>query len=195
MGMGESLGILRVGVQVDSGAQEEKGGSFLDEYEDLDDFESIENTYLTFSVGKEVYAVGIEHVTEIVGLQEMTRLPDVPDYVRGVMNLRGKIVPNLDLRRRFRMQCQAPDERSVTIVLDVDGQLAGWIVDQVHDVKEFPPEAVEAPPRGSPDSGGEALLKGIGRSTEGVCLLLNAEMLMREGNANLPELPLASSLS
>ena len=93
-------------------ASAEKAGdlSFSDE-------DNIEHMYLTFSVASEEYGVGISVVTEIVGMQRIMPVPDVPHYVKGVINLRGKVIPLMDMRVRFGLEEKAYDERTVVIVL------------------------------------------------------------------------------
>ena len=121
------------------------------ELEDDDDAwaedENLEDMYLTFSVAGEEYAVGVEYVTEIVGLQEIVQVPDVPDFVRGVINLRGRVVPVLDARLRFGLPPRDYDHRTVIVVLDVHGSPSGLVVDRVDDVAEIPPSMTDPPPQ------------------------------------------------
>jgi len=83
--------------------------------------ESIENMFLTFRVADEDYAVGIEYVTEIVGIQDFKKVPDVPAFIKGVINLRGKVIPIMDVRIRFGLPSQEYTERTCIIVLEVEG--------------------------------------------------------------------------
>ena len=92
---------------------------------------NIDDMYLTFAVAGEEYGVGIGYVTEIVGMQKVMEVPDLPAFIKGVINLRGKVIPVMDVRLRFSMDWKAYTERSVIIVLDVDGVPIGLAVDAV----------------------------------------------------------------
>ena len=92
----------------------------------LDDFDlyedddvNIEDTYLTFSIDSEEYAVCVSYVTEIVRLQKIIEVPDVPSYIKGVINLRGKVIPVMDIRSRFSLQAVEYSDRTVIIVLEL----------------------------------------------------------------------------
>ena len=95
--------------------------------------------YLTFALAEEEYGVGIAAVTEIVGMQRIMSVPDVPHYIKGVINLRGKVIPLMDVRLRFGMPERAYDERTVVIVMDVGDAPIGLIVDGVSEVLEILP--------------------------------------------------------
>ena len=99
---------------------------------------NIDDMYLTFALAGEEYGVGIGYVTEIVGMQGVMEVPDLPAFIKGVINLRGKVIPVMDVRLRFSMDWQPYTERSVIIVLDVDGVPIGLAVDAVSDVLENP---------------------------------------------------------
>ena len=86
---------------------------------------SIQDMYLTFQVADETYAVNIAGVTEIVGVQHVSEIPDVPAYIKGAMNLRGKVIPVMDQRLRFGLPERAYDERTTIIVLDLEGDADG----------------------------------------------------------------------
>src|ERR1700746_423360 len=100
-----------------------------------------------FQVGRETYGVPITSLHEIVRVPEITAVPDAPDYLEGVINLRGKIVSVMDLRKRFGVTQQAANKRKNRIlVVDHAGRLAGLIVDSASEVVKIPSEDVEAPP-------------------------------------------------
>ena len=119
--------------------------------------------YLTFRVGEEDYGISIQYVSEIVGLQKITPVPDVPPYVKGVINLRGKIIPVLDMRRRLGMPERSYDERTCIIVVNVEGDLLGLIVERVNEVTDIPQEQIEPSPS---EEGG--LVMGLGKVGEGI---------------------------
>jgi len=130
--------------------------------------------YLTFRVGEEDYGISIHYVSEIVGLQKITPVPDVPPYVKGVINLRGKIIPVLDMRLRLGMPERSYDERTCIIVVNVEGDLLGLIVDRVNEVTDIPQEQIEPPPS---EEGG--FVMGLGKVGEGVKILLDVHKILR----------------
>jgi len=107
--------------------------------------------YLTLQLGDEHYGVEILRVREIIGLLDITRLPEVPSFVRGVVNLRGKIIPVIDLRMRLGMPALTYDERTCVVVLDLKSEAesgfsqVGCIVDTVNEVRHIALEAIEPP--------------------------------------------------
>jgi purine-binding chemotaxis protein CheW len=129
--------------------------------------DSIENMYLAFVVEKETYAVNIGCVTEIVGMQRISEIPDVPNYVKGAMNLRGKVIAVMDQRLRFDLPARDYDDRTTIIVLDMEGVPTGLVVDQVTDVLTIPKEKIEPPPHWLHD-GKPGVIKGLGKLNDSV---------------------------
>ena len=108
--------------------------------------------YLTFGLGPESYGIPVLHIREIIRMPEVTAVPQMPPYVRGVLNLRGKIIPVIDLRRRFQLAHDSIDERTCVVVVQVTtatgGALQmGLVVDCVEEVVTVHPEEIEPPPR------------------------------------------------
>ena len=120
--------------------------SLDDELYDEDDEDAQKDKYLTFHLAKEDYAVEIRHVTEIIGIQRITEVPDMPDFVRGVINLRGKIIPVIDVRTRFKIEAKEYDDRTCIIVVNINDMSVGLVVDEVSEVASIPEEQVEPPP-------------------------------------------------
>lgn len=145
---------------------------------DDDEEDNIEEMYLTFEVGDEEYGVGIINVTEIVRLQKIIEVPDVARYVRGVINLRGKVIPVIDVRKRFSLPEVEYSNRTTIIVLEVDDVPTGLIVDRVNEVIEIPQEHVDAPPR--KHNGEEGVIQGMGKHGERVCILLDIDQLLSD---------------
>jgi len=148
--------------------------------------ESLENMFLTFKVADEDYAVGIEYVTEIVGIQDFKKVPDVPDFIKGVINLRGKVIPIMDVRIRFGLPPQEYTERTCIIVLEVDGVPTGIVVDEVSDVLEIPPENISSPPgwrRGDEKS----VILGLGKLEDMVCTILDVGKFLFEKEVRLTD--------
>ena len=135
--------------------------------------------YLTFSVGREEYGIEICYVTEIIGIQEITEVPELPDYLKGIINLRGKIIPVMDVRVRFRLKAQEYNDRTCIVVVDVGELPVGLIVDRVLEVLTIEDADIVPPPDGK--SGFQnRYVNNIGKTGKSVKLLLDCEKLIRE---------------
>ncbi len=152
-------------------------------YNQMEMLEAEEDTqqgkYLTFAIGEEEYGLDIGQVTEIIGIQPVTALPEMPGYVKGVVNLRGKVFPVIDMRLRFNKPQREYDERTCIIVVDIQGVTMGLIVDRVLEVIKLD-DADIAPPPDARTGILNRYLKGIGKSGEGVKLLIDAQTLFVE---------------
>ena len=146
--------------------------------------DNIDDMYLTFKVGEEDYGVVISVVTEIVGMQRIMGIPDVPAYIKGVINLRGKVIPLMDVRLRFNMPEREYDERTVVIVLDVGDAPMGLIVDRVSEVLEIPASQIDRTNNG-PAGGGRSVVSGLGRIDERVAILLDENLLVSDSDVSL----------
>ncbi len=138
--------------------------------------------YLTFSLGNELYGIEIKHVTEIVGLQPITEVPELPDYIKGIMNLRGKIIPLMDVRLRFKKPFRDYNDRTCVIVIDIDDLSIGLIVDSVSEVISIADSEIVPPPE--LNKVGNRYIKGIGKVGNEVKLLLDCDKLLLEDEAN-----------
>ncbi len=114
-----------------------------EEIEELEDIDSQKDKYLTFHIGEEDYAISISYVTEIIGMLKITEVPQTPDYIKGVINLRGKVIPVMDIRLRFGMPARDYDERTCVIVVQYKENIVGLVVDTVSEVLDIPEEDVE----------------------------------------------------
>jgi purine-binding chemotaxis protein CheW len=133
--------------------------------------------YLSFTLGAEQYGVDILKVQEIRGYDQVTRVPDAPDYIKGVINLRGTIVPVIDLRLKLRLDDARYDAFTVMIVLNVDQRVVGIVVDSVSDVIELSSEQI----RPTPEFGAAVdtrFINGIGTQDERMLILLDIETLL-----------------
>lgn len=133
--------------------------------------------YLTFTLGDEHYGVDILKVQEIRGYDAVTRLPDAPEYIKGVINLRGTIVPVIDLRLKLRLAQARYDSFTVMIVLNVEDRVVGIVVDGVSDVVPL----AEAQIRATPELGASVdtrFIAGIGTIEERMLILLDIETLL-----------------
>jgi len=134
--------------------------------------------YLTFMVDGEGYGIEIRYVTEIIGMQPITPVPDMPPSFRGIINLRGTVIPVMDMRQRFKRAPAPYTDRTCIVVADVSGVAMGLAVDAVSDVLHIEAAAVTEPPATllSPDN---RYIQGIGRVQEGVRLLLDCGRLLQ----------------
>ncbi|PLX84509.1 MAG: chemotaxis protein CheW [Desulfuromonas sp.] len=151
--------------------------------------DTLSGKFLTFRLGREDFGLEIRYVTEIVGLQKITELPDMPGYVKGVINLRGAVIPVIDVRVRFRLEPREYDERTCIVVAQLQNRAMGLVVDQVNEVTEIPAGQIEPPPRAGSASGG-GFIQGLGKIGEDVKILLDTEKLLSD-----QELDLVSSLA
>ena len=146
-----------------------------DLYDDNEDTQK--DKYLTFLLAGEDYGIEIAHVTEIIGIQKITEVPDMPDFVKGVINLRGKVIPVMDVRRRFHLDPRSYDDRTCIIVVDIRGSAVGLVVDEVNEVVDIPPQQIEPPPMTS-HSSASRFIQGLGKMGEEVKILLTIDRLL-----------------
>ncbi len=132
--------------------------------------------FLTFHLDNEEYGVDITQVMEIRGWSETTRLPNTPEYVMGIINLRGVVVPVMDIRRRFGMEPAKISEKSVVIILSSTERSLGILVDGVSDILEVTSSAIKAPPTVS-DSIEADFLQGLVAEEKRMVVILNPEKL------------------
>lgn len=143
------------------------------------------NKYLTFLVGKEEYAIEIKYVTEIIGgIQSITEIPEVPNYIKGIINLRGKIIPVMDVNIRFKKEPPPYGDRTCITVIDIDQLSVGLIVDYVAEVLTIENENVVDPPA---DRTGftNRYIKGIGKVGNSVKLILDCRILLADEDLNV----------
>lgn len=142
--------------------------------------------YLTFTLGTEDYGVDILKVQEIRGYDTVTRLPDSPEFIKGVINLRGVIVPVVDLRIKFKLGDVRYDSFTVMIILNVGGRIIGMVVDGVSDVIRLAPGQV----RPAPELGAAVdtkFLAGVGTMEERMILLLDIDRMLNSREMALVE--------
>lgn len=104
------------------------------------------STYVTFGLADETYAIDVLQVQEVLKVPEITPVPGVPDYILGIINLRGDVVTVIDARRRLGLPVRAPDDASRIVIIDVDHQNVGILVDSVAEVVQISADAVDPPP-------------------------------------------------
>ena len=135
--------------------------------------------FLTFVIGDNVYGLPIKFVTEIIGIQPATKVPETPDYVKGIINLRGRIIPLIDMRLKLGKEEIPYNQRTCVIVIDVDSIDAGLIVDKVKDVLTLEDRHITQAPSGGMFGFDNYYLEGVGKAGDTVLLLLDAERLLR----------------
>ena len=133
--------------------------------------------YLTFHLAGEDYGIEIQYVIEIIGIQKITDVPDMPAFIRGVINLRGKVIPVMDVRARFRLPDREYDDRTCIIVVNIDETEVGLVVDEVSEVADIPGKNVEPPPRTGKGTGGQ-YIQGMGKINDSVKILLDVHKLL-----------------
>ncbi len=130
-----------------------------------------------FQVGRETYGVPITSLHEIVRVPEITAVPDAPDYLEGVINLRGKIVSVMDLRKRFGDKKASVKKHNRILVVEHAGRLAGLIVDSASEVLKIPADAVDPPPAVFQE-GGLNCVTGLGKVAGRLVVLLDMNKLL-----------------
>ena len=137
---------------------------------------------VSFTIGDEEFGVDILHVQEIIRMVQVTRVPNMPPFVDGVINLRGKVIPVVDLRKRLGMEAKKHDQLTRTIVMELDGKVVGFVVDAVSEVLRIDRSKTEPPP--SIVGGNKAdYIKAIGRLDDRLLTLLYLEKVLVEQDA------------
>jgi purine-binding chemotaxis protein CheW len=149
----------------------------IDDLELLNEEDAQEGKFLTFPIGNEEYAIGIRHIMEIMGIQKITDLPDMENYVKGVINLRGKVIPIVDVRLRFGLPEKPYDDRTCIIVTQMKENYVGLIVDSVKEVLDIPASQIEPPP--TVRKGAQSrFVQGLGKVGEDVKIILDMSRLL-----------------
>lgn len=136
------------------------------------------NKFLTFGLDEENYAIPILKIKEIIGMMDITKIPRLPNFIKGVINLRGKIIPVIDLRLKFGLASRAYDDRTSIIVVELDSDgssvVSGIVVDTVNEVLDIEPRDIEPPPQHNTNVN-QDFLTGIGKINDNVIMLLDAD--------------------
>lgn len=148
------------------------------EVSELEDEDTQKDRYLTFLVGSEYYGIEIKYVTEIIGMQNITQVPELPAYIKGIINLRGQVVPVMDMRLRFKKEALAYGDRTCIIVVDIMDISVGLIIDSVSEVLSIAEQDIVPQPELCGKN--NRYVKGIGKVGNDVKLLLNCEKLLSD---------------
>ena len=132
---------------------------------------------VTFSIGVEEFGVDILKVQEIIRTMEITKVPRAQDFVEGVINLRGKVIPIIDLRRRFGLSSKEYDKHTRIIVIEINNMIVGFVVDSVSEVLRIPAGTIEPPP---PVVAGldSDYISGVGKLHDRLLILLDLDKLL-----------------
>jgi len=151
---------------------------YIDETMEMEE-DTQKGRFLTFSLGNESYGIEIKYVTEIVGIQDITEIPELPRYVKGIINLRGQIIPVMDVRLRFKKEPKEYTDRTCVIVINVKDVSIGLIVDSVAEVLTISDENIVEPPKMNKGFYNR-YIKNIGKVENDVKLLLDCEKLLTD---------------
>ena len=142
-------------------------------------YSSDDHQFLTFNLGEELYGVNILKVQEIKGYTTVTKIPNTPDYLKGVLNLRGTIVPIVDLRMKFGMGQTEPTPFTMVVVVNVRNRIMGFLVDAVSDVLDLNAKDIQPPPElGS--SVDITFVAGIGNPNDCLVTLLDIDRVLTD---------------
>ena len=148
-------------------------------YRSSDSHDTQRDKYMTFKSGSEYFGLEIQYVQQIIQYQAITKIPETEDYIKGLINLRGRIVPVVDVRLRFKQGEYQYNDKTCILVITVKNTTVGLIVEQIAEVVEIREENVLPPPTlGRADKGHNKYVYGIGKVGTAVKLLLDPEKLL-----------------
>lgn len=147
----------------------------------LNERDTLKGKYVTFKSGNEYFGLKIQYVNEIIVFQEITKIPESEDYIKGLINLRGKIIPVIDVRLRFKQEPFEYTDRTCIIVVNVKSITVGLIVEKIAEVVEIPEEnVIPSPSVGKADKSQNKYVYAIGKVGDQVKLLLDPDRLLND---------------
>ncbi|MBO5489445.1 MAG: chemotaxis protein CheW [Eubacterium sp.] len=150
--------------------------------------EKLKQKYITFMSGNEYFGLKIEYVNEIIVLQDITAIPETEDYIKGLINLRGKIIPVIDVRLRFKQPAVEYTDRTCIIVINVSNTVVGLIVEKIAEVVEISEDnLLPSPTLNMNDKNKERYVYAIGKIGDSVKLLLDPDKLLHDDIALLEQ--------
>ncbi len=152
-------------------------------YNDLDE-DTLKDKYLTFYTDKQLFGISIADVVQIVGMQDITAVPEFPSYAKGVINLRGTIIPIIDVRLRLKKEEIAYNERTCIIVTNINGAYIGFIVDSVNEVINIYKDNISNPPQMGNDYI-NTYITGIAKLNNNIVLLIDLKKILNEKELGL----------
>ncbi len=158
--------------------EQNPGGKFEEETGDGEE-ETLRNKYMTFMSGNECFGFRISYVTEVIIYQSITRMPECPDYVKGIIHLRGKVVPVIDVRMRFGQESLEYNDKTCIIVISYGEHMIGLAVEKIADVVELPKDKLLPPPKvGWTNGTGNQFVYAVGRVDGSIKLLIDPKRLI-----------------
>jgi purine-binding chemotaxis protein CheW len=151
--------------------------------EGLGDEDTQKDRFLTFKIGSEDYAIPIEFIIEIIGIMKITGIPNVRDYIKGIINLRGMIIPVINVRKRFNLPEAEYDERTCIVVIKHNNVTIGLIVDEVLEVLNIGAENIGPPPETNKGTGSQ-FIEGIGKVENEIKVVLGLQRLLYDEEEN-----------
>ena len=133
--------------------------------------------FISFSVGEEEYGLELLRVKEVIRVREITWLPKAPSFVKGIINLRGDVIPIIDLRDKFGLNPREDTAQTRVIVVELEGRLTGLVVDSASQVVRIPGDQVDPPPA-VPGSFSQELITGVGKLEDSLIILLNPDAIL-----------------
>ncbi len=152
-------------------------------YNDLDE-DTLRDKYLTFYTDKQLFGISISDVVQIVGMQDITAVPEFPSYAKGVINLRGTIIPIIDVRLRLKKEEIGYNERTCIIVTNINGAYIGFIVDSVNEVINIYKDNISNPPQMGNDYVNTYII-GIAKVNNNIVLLMDLKKILNEQELGL----------
>lgn len=141
-------------------------------YEAIEEEDTMHGKFLVFNLDGQEFAIAIEYVVDIINVQPYTRVPGCPQYIRGITNLRGKVIPVVDVRMRFGKEPQEYNDRTCIVVVEEQDATVGLIIDSVNEVITLEDEQI-APPPSFGNSAEARYVRGVGKADNGVKLILD----------------------
>lgn len=152
----------------------------FEDFLDDDEMEGEADKFLLFDLGEEAYGIQISHIIQIVEMQPITRIPDMPEYVKGIINIRGQIIPTIDLRSRFHLSEKEADKKTCIVIIALESNSMGLIVDTVSEVKSIPQDDISAAPQVKNLAVNEKYIMGLAKVDDEVKILLDINKLFSE---------------
>lgn len=153
----------------------------IEEENEVLEVDTQKDRYMTFITAGECYAIALQYVNEIICFQRITDIPDTEDYVKGLINLRGKIIPVIDVRMRFGYEPLEYTDRTVIIITNVKGTIVGLIVEKIEEVVNIAEEDILPPPDlGYTQDQVDRYIYGIGKVEDSVKLLIDPDRLLHD---------------
>ena len=153
----------------------------------LEEEDTQKGMYMTFKSGREHFGISIKFVNEIIGIQNITAIPESEEYIKGLINLRGKIIPVIDVRLRFKQEPLEYNDRTCIIIIDVQSTVIGLIVEKIEEVVTIQDEDIQPPQKLVHGNAMNKYVWGLGKVGEAVKLLLDPDKLIKDEDLEFME--------